>query len=312
MIQTNKLINIALLQLNAEPNNQELNLEIGDHYCKQAKKLGADIALFPEMFNIGYTPFHQDILQQDFIDAHLITYTEDISTWQAQAISQDSHFVKHFKHLAKELNMAIAITYLRKGNHSPRNALSLIDRHGNALFTYDKIHTCDFSTEAICEPGDKFFVGKLNTEKGDVSIGAMICYDREFPESSRILMLEGAEIILTPNACEMEENRLCQFKTRAFDNMVGVALANYAAPQNNGYSCAFDGIAFNEDGSSRNTCITMADEKEGIFIAAFNIERIREWRKRETWGNAYRKPSKYQSLVSLKTKEPFIRSNAKK
>lgn len=63
-------------------------------------------------------------------------------------------------------------------------------------------------------------------------------------------MLGGAEIILTPNACEMEENRLCQFKTRAFDNMVGVALTNYAAPQNNGHSCAFDGIAFNHDGVS--------------------------------------------------------------
>ncbi|MDD4892605.1 MAG: carbon-nitrogen hydrolase family protein [Candidatus Rickettsiella isopodorum] len=312
MIKTNPFINIALLQLNAEPNNQKLNLEIGDHYCRQAKKLGADIALFPEMFNIGYTPFHPAILQQDFSADHLITYGEAINQWKYLAISQNSYFIKHFQHLAKELNMAISITYLRKGNRSPRNSLSLIDRSGNILFTYDKVHTCDFSREAICEPGDQFFVGKLNTEKGDVDIGAMICYDREFPESAGLLMLGGAEIILTPNACEMEENRLCQFKTRAFDNMVGVALANYAAPQNNGHSCAFDGIAFNHDGSSRNTCIVIADEKEGVFIAAFNIEKIRAWRKNETWGNAYRKPTKYQSLVSLKIREPFIRHDAKR
>ena len=63
----------------------------------------------------------------------------------------------------------------------------------------------------------------------------MICFDREFPESARILMLKGAEIILTPNACEMEDNRICQFKTRAYENMVGVVLANYAAPQQNGH-----------------------------------------------------------------------------
>jgi len=56
----------------------------------------------------------------------------------------------------------------------------------------------------------------------------------------------------------------------------------------------------------------VADEKEGIFIAAFDIEKIRAWRQRETWGNAYRKPSKYQSLVSLKIKKPFIRNNAKR
>jgi predicted amidohydrolase len=73
----------------------------------------------------------------------------------------------------------------------------------------------------------------------------MICFDREFPESARILMLKGAEVILTPNACEMEDNRICQFKTRAMENMVGVALTNYASPQENDHSCAFDGISFN-------------------------------------------------------------------
>lgn len=140
----------------------------------------------------------------------------------------------------------------------------------------------------------------------------MICFDREFPESARILMLKGAEIILTPNSCEMEENRISQFKSRAYENMVGVALANYALPQNNGHSCAFDGVAFDEDGSTRDTCILMADEKENVFIAEFDIEKIRNFRKQEVWGNAYRKPKQYQSLVSLDINEPFIRANAKR
>ena len=38
----------------------------------------------------------------------------------------------------------------------------------------------------------------------------MICYDREFPESARILMLQGAELILVPNACGLDLNRLAQ------------------------------------------------------------------------------------------------------
>jgi predicted amidohydrolase len=42
----------------------------------------------------------------------------------------------------------------------------------------------------------------------------MICFDREFPESARILMLKGAELILTPNSCPLEENRIGQFRTR--------------------------------------------------------------------------------------------------
>ena len=40
----------------------------------------------------------------------------------------------------------------------------------------------------------------------------MICYDRDFPESARILILKGAEIILVPNACRMTKIRLEQPK----------------------------------------------------------------------------------------------------
>ena len=39
----------------------------------------------------------------------------------------------------------------------------------------------------------------------------MICFDREFSESARILMLQGAEIVLVPNACPMEINRLSRY-----------------------------------------------------------------------------------------------------
>ena len=30
-----------------------------------------------------------------------------------------------------------------------------------------------------------------------------------------------------------------------------------------------------------------ADESEGISIASFDMDAIREYRRRETWGNAY-------------------------
>ena len=74
----------------------------------------------------------------------------------------------------------------------------------------------------------------------------MICYDREFPESARILMLKGAEIILVPNACPMEINRLSQLRGRAYENMVGIATVNYplGKPDCNGHSSAFDGVAY--------------------------------------------------------------------
>ncbi|MBI5961670.1 MAG: carbon-nitrogen hydrolase family protein, partial [Chloroflexi bacterium] len=139
---------------------------------------------------------------------------------------------------------------------------------------------------------------------------AMICYDREFPESARILMLQGAEIILVPNACEMEINRLAQLRTRAYENMLGVALANYAAPKDGGRSVAFDGIAFTSEGQPRDTTVIQAGEGEGVIIAEFDLEKLRTYRAAECWGNTYRRPRLYGALTDSQVAPPFIRPDA--
>ena len=105
----------------------------------------------------------------------------------------------------------------------------MFDRHGKRVIDYAKVHTCDFSVECALTPGDDFYVTELDTKNGTVKVGAMICYDREFPESARILMLKGAEIVLVPNACPMEINRLSQLRRRAYENMMGIATCNYPA-----------------------------------------------------------------------------------
>lgn len=133
-----------------------------------------------------------------------------------------------------------------------------------------------------------------------------------FPESARILMLKGAEIILVPNACPMEINRLSQLRARAYENMVGIATVNYPAgkPDCNGHSSAFDGIAYKpSESGSRDTLIIEAGEREGIYMADFPVDEIREYRSREVHGNAYRHPKKYGLLVSEKIEEPFIRED---
>jgi predicted amidohydrolase len=292
-------MNVALLQMTALGFDQEANLAKGDAFCRQAKEFGADIALFPEVWNIGYTFFDPD-------------RPESHQAWIAQAIDQESSFVRHFQALAQELDMAIALTYLQECPGAPRNAVSLIDRHGEIAFTYAKVHTCDFDREAAITPGDDFYVCELDTAQGEVKVGAMICFDREFPESARILTLKGAEIILTPNACDLEENRLGQFRARAFENMVGVAMANYASPKANGHSVAYNGMAFDEEGRSRQTLVVEAGEHEGIFLASFDLEALRKYRAREVWGNAFRKPKYYQILTSQEVLPPFIRDGARR
>ncbi|MGM9972686.1 MAG: carbon-nitrogen hydrolase family protein [Clostridiaceae bacterium] len=291
-----KNLKVALLQLLPQ-DTLEGNRQKGLEYCRRSKEMGADIALFPEMWSVGYS------------------IPEDITKLKEYAVAANSDFVNSFGILAKELNMAIGITFLEKYDPLPRNTLCLFDRFGRTVLTYAKVHTCDFGDECRLTPGDDFYVADLDTEQGDVKIGAMICYDREFPESARILMLKGAEVILVPNACPMEINRISQLRARAYENMVGIATVNYpkGKPDCNGHSTAFDGIAYRpSDSGSRDTLIIEAGEREGIYIADFPMDEIREYRSHEVHGNAYRQPQKYKLLISESIEEPFIREDYRK
>jgi len=287
------MFTVALLQMASAGFDQAANQAKGEVFCRGAQAMGADVALFPEMWNIGYKLYEMG-------------KPETLEAFLSQAIPIHSPFVAHYRRLARELDMAIGLTFLEQWPKAPRNTLALIDRRGEIVLIYSKVHTCDFDQESALTPGEEFFVCDLDTAGGLVKVGVMICFDREFPESARILMLKGAEIILVPNACEMERHRTGQLNARAYENMVGVALANYAAPQEKGHSVAFHPMAFDQNGSV-DTLVVEAGEAEGVYLAAFDMERIRDYRAREVWGNAYRRRQCYGLLTSLEVAEPFKR-----
>ena len=289
-----KALRLALLQI-MPTGSLDGNLEKGMTYCKKAKALGADVVLFPEMWSNGY-----DI------------YTRSPEIWMKEAISIESEFINSFKDLAKELEMAIGITFLETWGNGPRNSVVLFDRHGQKVLTYAKVHTCDFDVEGNLTPGDDFYVTDLDTACGSIKVGAMICYDREFPESARILMLKGAELILVPNACPMEINRLAQLRGRAYENMLAIATCNYPErqPDCNGHSSIFDGVVYlPELNGSRDTCILEAGGEEGIYTADLDMDMLRSYRQREVQGNAYRHPNKYGILIEKEVNAPFIRED---
>ena len=92
--------------------------------------------------------------------------------------------------------------------------------------------------------------------------------------------------------------------------MVGVAMANYAAPQQNGHSVAYHPVSVDGNGRTRDTLVVEAGENEGIYLAQFDLDELRAYRTRETWGNAFRRPHRYGLLTSLDLEAPFIRVNA--
>ncbi len=167
------ILKIALLQL-LPGNTREEQISKGIAACRKAKELGADIALFPEMWSTGY---------------HIPQEEEEL---RRSSISAGDDLVLRFKALAAELRIAIGITFLEKHEPAPLNSMLLFDRYGAERLHYSKVHICAFDEEKVLSPGDDLYVCDLDTGKGTVKIGSMICFDREFPESARILMLKGA------------------------------------------------------------------------------------------------------------------------
>ena len=192
------IFKVAILQkrsINRAYNNNTKSV-IG--YMSEAKKNGADILLLPECYLTGY----------------------DLTITNNDAITEND--LSALIEAAKKIGIGVTATALTKGNKNPCNTAFIINKDGDIILKYDKVHTCDFADERVLESGDDFYVCDYH----GVKLGVIICYDREYPESARILMLKGAEIILVPNDCGSMHPRVQALSTRAYENMCGVAMAN--------------------------------------------------------------------------------------
>ena len=161
---------VAVLQMRSVNREYERNIKTIIKYMSDAKQNGADILLLPECFITGY----------------------DLTIDNASAITEND--LAPLCENAKELNIGLVATALTQGKSNPQNSAFVISKDGKILMKYAKVHTCDFADEKVLESGTEFKVCDFD----GVKIGIMICYDREYPESARVLMLKGAEIILVP------------------------------------------------------------------------------------------------------------------
>ncbi len=274
---------IALLQMNSLNRQYQESTEIVLAKMREAAAEGADLLLLPEVFLTGYVlPFHNQ-----------------------EALGEDNPYLQQICAAAGEIGIGIVATAVTRGREKPQNSAYVIDKQGRRLMKYSKVHTCDFADEACFESGDAFHVCDFH----GIRLGVMICYDREYPESARILMLKGAELLLVPNDCGAMKPRLCALSTRAYENMVGVAMANPNG-ENAGNSCAFSPICWDENGDCVDNILLMADAlTEGLFYAEFDMDQIRSYREQEMMGNTYRKVSAYDLLLDKGISYPFIRTN---
>lgn len=276
------IFRVAILQKRAKNAQIKENVEVIAEAMKEASYNKADIVLLPECFITGY----------------------DLPMKYDKCISDDCEEIQDICKMAKEYGIGIVLTSFTKGENRPQNSAFVINKSGEILMKYSKVHTCDFADERDVESGTEFKVCDFE----GIKIGVMICYDREYPESARILMLKGAELILVPNDCGSMRPRVQALSTRAYENMVGVAMANPNGP-NAGNSCAFSPICWNSEGICVDNTILLADEDtEGLLYADFDMDAIRDYRSSEMMGNTFRKVDAYTQLLDKTIQEPFKRN----
>lgn len=272
---------VAVLQKRSLDREMSKSINIIISNMELASESNADILLLPECFITGY----------------------ELPIENKDALTDDSEFLQTLCSAAQRLHIGVVATALTQGRTKPQNSAFIIDKDGKILIKYSKVHTCDFADERCLESGDEFKVCDFH----GVKIGIMICYDREYPESARVLMLKGAEILLVPNDCGAMKPRIQALSTRAYENMVGIVMANPNG-ENCGNSCAFSPICWDRQGVCVDNTIFLADEMtEGLYYASFDIEQLRSYREHEMMGNTFRKVKAYGDLLSGDINYPFIR-----
>jgi predicted amidohydrolase len=203
---------IALIQQHATK-DKAANTARGLAALDTAARAGAKVACFAELAFEWFYP--QRAAGSDFRDL---------------AEPLDGPTVKAFQSKAREHGMVVVINLYERDGDRTFDCSPVIDADGTLLGVTRMIHITDypcFHEQGYYTPGDKG-APVFDTMAG--KIGVSICYDRHFPEYMRALALEGADLVIVPQAGAVDEwpEGLYEGEMRvaAFHNGYFIALCN--------------------------------------------------------------------------------------
>lgn len=189
----------------------------------------------------------------------------------AVAEDLDGPFIRNIAAFAKEHAIAVLVgTYERTDAGLPYNTLVALDRRGDVLGCYRKVHLYDafgYRESSGITPGSAAepFVFNL----GGFSFGAFTCYDLRFPESARAAVDAGAEVLLVPSMWirgpGKEDHWTTLARARAIENTAYVLAANQTGPLATGFSMAVD---------PAGVVVANAGEEPGLIVARLSRERL--------------------------------------
>lgn len=250
-----KKFRIALVQMKSSL-NKEQNLAYSLELINEAAKDKARLICFPE-FQMAYSP-----PEQKPEALHKI------------AEKMNGNFVSTLSYSAKQNKINVIATIYEiintnKQNHKVFDTAIIINDLGKLKSVYRKVHLYD---ALGFKESKKLVAGSIierPTRTSVGNLGLLICYDMRFPEISRILTVNGANILASPSAWVAgfmkQEHWEIMVKARAIENGVYVIAPNQVGNIYCGHSMVIDPFG--------STLVDMGN-REGIEIIDIDSSRI--------------------------------------
>jgi omega-amidase len=234
-------VKVAAAQISCALGNFDANLSKVCDFAARAKKSGAELVVFPEMIDTGYS---------------MPAIQKYARTWKEGAVSE-------LQKIAKESSIAIVAGISDRDGDFIFNAQVLVNAKGEVVAKYRKTHlvTAAPLDERIClSPGNEFLTFKID----DFNIGLSICYDLRFPEMARTLAVKhGADVIVNSSAwptVRAEHLRILAL-ARAVENQSYFIIANRVGTDD---GVTFCGGSMIVDPSGKILASASADREELI------------------------------------------------
>lgn len=250
-----KKFRTALVQMKSSV-NKEQNLAYSLELINEAAKDKARLICFPE-FQMAYSPPEQK-------PESLHKIAEKIN----------GNFVSTLSYSAKQNKINVIATIYEiintnKQNHKVFDTAIIINDLGKLKSVYRKVHLYD---ALGFKESKKLVAGSIierPTRTSVGNVGLLICYDMRFPEISRILTVNGANILASPSAwvagVMKQEHWEIMVKARAIENGVYVIAPNQVGNIYCGHSMVIDPFG--------STLVDMGN-REGIEIIDIDSSRI--------------------------------------
>jgi len=262
-------ITLAGIQFAGQKEQKDRNADVATRMIREAAAAGAQIVMTPEVALTGFVG-------------------GEAERKMAEPIPGPS--TERFGRLAEELDLYILVGLSELRDGQIMNAMAVIGRDGSLLGVMRKVHINKYETPGGWRNGSDFPTWTFRTDTGSMTAGIMICYDREVPESARILMLQGADLIFNPLACRCPTDDIhrCLLRTRAFENELYVLVVNHAAPRQNGHSMLIN--------FAGNIVTETADGTE-LLLCEVDLDALNAHREPGIYGMHHRRPELYGLLT---------------